>query len=111
MAGAPERARTRMGIRTRLIAATVAGVALAAMAGAATASAAPASPTASAPGGDTKDKDVVVAKVAASLHVSVRQLVTALDHLKQAVGKGAAKAAAVRTFAKELKVSVADAEQ
>ena len=73
------------------------------------------SSTASAPSGDKKkegaDKDAVVAKVAASLHVSVQQLVTALDHLKQAVGNGTSKAEAVSAFAKELKVSVADAEK
>jgi hypothetical protein len=108
-----------MGIRTRLIAATVAVATLTAVVGAATASAAaaPASPTASAPSGDKKDKkegadkDAVVAKVAASLHVSVRQLVTALDHLKQAMGGGTSKAEAVAAFATELKVGVAQAEK
>jgi hypothetical protein len=103
-----------MGIRTRLIAAMVAVATLTTMVGTA---AAPASPTASAPSGHNKDdkgkkdKDSTVAMVAASLHVSVRQLVTALDHLKQALGNGAAKADAVAAFARELKVSVADAEK
>lgn len=106
-----------MGIRTRLIAAMMAAAALTAVVVSTTAaSAAPASPTAPAPGGDKQgdkrpDKDAVFAKVAAELHVSVEQLVTALDHLKQAVGNGTAKADAVAAFAKELKVSVADAEK
>jgi hypothetical protein len=113
-----------MGIRTRLIAATVAAATLTALASTAIAAAAPASPTTSAPSGDKgdkkgdkgdkkerPDKDATVAKVAASLHVSVQQLVTALDHLKQAVGNGTSKDAAVGAFAKELKVSLARAEQ
>jgi hypothetical protein len=104
-----------MGIRIRLIAAIMAAAMLTAMAGAATAEAARAkSPTptsSSAKEEDGADKDAVVAKVAASLHVSVRQLVTALDHLKQAIGGGTAKDAAVRAFARELKVTVADAEK
>ncbi len=101
-----------MGIRTRLVAAAVAVATLTVMGGMAAASA---SPTTSAPSGDKKkegvDKDAVVAKVAASLHVSVRQLVAALDHLKQAVGNGTAKAEAVAAFARELKVSGAQAEK
>jgi hypothetical protein len=114
-----------MGIRTRLVAATVAAATLTTMAGAVTAAA---GPTAQAPsgnsksgddkkgdnnGGDKKDpnKDVVLARVAASLHVTVRQLVTALDHLKQTVGKGTAKDEAIRAFARELQVSVAQAEK
>jgi hypothetical protein len=99
-----------MGIRTRLIAAAMAVATVTAMAGAAVASAAPVSPTSSAPSGDKKG-DAVVAKVAASLHVSVDQLVTALDHLKRAVGNGTDKTAALAAFAKELNVSVADAEK
>jgi hypothetical protein len=102
-----------MGIRTRLIAATMAAATLTAVVGAATASAAPASPTAPAPSDGKKQAadDATLAKVAASLHVSVKQLTTALDNLKQAVGKGADKAAALGAFAKELGVSVAQAEK
>ena len=103
-----------MGIRTRLIAAALAAAMLTTMAAVATASAVPASRTAPAASGDKKDgvdKDAVLAKVAASLHVSVQQLVTALDQLKQAVGNGASKTEAVAAFAKELKVSVADADK
>src|SRR5438552_331987 len=103
-----------MGIRTRLIAAAMAVATLTAVAGAAVASAAPASPSSSAASGDKKggdDKDAVLAKVAASLHVSVDQLVTALGQLKQALGNGTDQAAAVAAFAKELKVGVVDAEK
>jgi hypothetical protein len=103
-----------MGIRIRLIAATVAAATLTAMAGAATASAAQdkaTAPASSSAKKDGADKDAIVTKVAASLHVSVGQLVTALDHLKQAIGSGTAKDAAVRAFATELKVTVADAEK
>jgi hypothetical protein len=109
-----------MGIRTRLIAATMAVATLTAVVGVAAASAAPASPTASAAKqpapGDKKepakeDKKVTLAKVAKSLHVSVNQLETALDHLKLALSKGVDKATAIAAFAKELKVSVADAEK
>jgi hypothetical protein len=112
-AGAPEPARTCMGIRTRLIAATAAAM-LTTMAGTATASSAPASPTTSAPSGDKKEgpnTDDIVVTVAASLHVTVRQLVTALDHLKQAIGKGTARDDAVKAFGKELKISAARAEK
>lgn len=104
-----------MGIRTRLIAALIAAATLTGVIGVATASAAPASPSASASSSHKKKeeqgKDAVLAKVAKSLGVSVKQLVTALDHLKQALGKGADKEAAVTAFAKELRVSVADAEK
>jgi hypothetical protein len=104
-----------MGIRTRLIAAIMAMTTLTAVVGVAAASAAPAKPTASAPSDKKKPddgkKDVVLAKLAKSLHVSVNQLVTALDHLKQALSKGADKKAAIAAFAKELRVSVADAEK
>jgi len=106
-----------MGIRTRLIAALIAAATLTGVVGAATASAAPASPSASASSSHKKKekqepgKDAVLAKVAASLGVSVKQLVTALDHLKQALGKGVDKAAAVAAFAKELRVTVADADK
>lgn len=115
-AGDPELARIRMGIRTRLIAAAMAAATVSVVGGVVTASAA--GPEASAPYGDKKDgdkkdpnKDVVLAKVAASLHVTVRQLTTALVHLKQALGNGADKDAAVGAFAKELGVSRADAEK
>lgn len=108
-----------MGIQTKLIAVAMAAAAVTVVGSAGIASAAQASPTASAPYGDKKDgdkkkdpnKDAVVATVAASLHVTVRQLTTALDNLKQALGKGADKTTAVRVFAKELGVSVADAEK
>ncbi|HEU5474282.1 MAG TPA: hypothetical protein VFV67_26845 [Actinophytocola sp.] len=101
-----------MGIRTRLIAAALAAL-LAGLAGATTASSASASPPPSKPSADKQeDKDrATLAKVAASLKVSVRQLVTALDNLKKALAKGVAKPAAVRDFAKELGISVADAEK
>jgi hypothetical protein len=110
-----------MGIRTRLVATAVAAVTLPVLAGAATVSAAPSSPSASAPSSDEKDKkegagkgvdkDAVFAKVAAGLGVSPQQLVTALDHLKQAVGSGTSEAQAKAAFARELKVSLARAEQ
>jgi 3-oxoacyl-ACP reductase-like protein len=102
-----------MGIRTRLIAATMAAATLTAVVGAATASAVPASPTASAPSDGKKPgaDDATLAKVAASLHISVQQLVTALDNLKQALGKGADKSVALGAFAKELGVSIAQAEK
>jgi hypothetical protein len=104
-----------MGIRTRLIAAAMAVATLTAVVGVATASAAPAKPTASAssekknPGGGKQDE--VLATVAKGLHVGVKQLVTALDHLKLALSKGTGKQAAIAAFAKELKVTVADAEK
>ncbi len=102
-----------MGIRTRLISAAVAAAMLTAVGAAAVpAAAAPASPSTSAVSdGKKQDNDAVVAKVAASLHVSVQQLVTALNHLKQAVGNGTDMAAAVAAFAKELRITVADAEK
>jgi hypothetical protein len=107
-----------MGIRTRLIAAAMAAAATVAVAGAATASALPTSPTTSAPsdnkkpGGDKKpDDDAAFAKVAASLHVTVKQLTTALRNMKQAVANGTDMTAAVAAFAKELRISVAQAEQ
>ncbi|HEU5107940.1 MAG TPA: hypothetical protein VFT95_05230, partial [Micromonosporaceae bacterium] len=96
----------------------------AAVAGAATASAGPATPTAvgnkkdgDKKGGDKKDGDkkdgdrAPVAKVAASLGVSVQRLTTALGNLKQALAKGVDKAAAVDAFARELGVSRADADK
>jgi hypothetical protein len=102
-----------MGIRTRLIAAAMAAAAtLTAVGGVAIASAATSSPTESVTGDGTKPvtEDAVLAKVAASLQVSVEQLTTALGNMKQAVEKGADRAAAVGTFARELGISVAQAE-
>jgi transcription initiation factor TFIIIB Brf1 subunit/transcription initiation factor TFIIB len=93
----------------------IAAATLTGVVGAATASAAPASPSASASSSHKKKeeprKEAVLAKVAKSLGVSVKQLVTALDHLKAALAKGVDKEAAVAAFAKELKVTVADAEK
>ena len=115
-----------MGIRNRLVAATMAAVTVTALVGvttAATASASPtaaAGPSASAPGGDKSGQpgkpgggvdSARLAKVAASLHVSVQRLTTALENLKKALSQGASKSAAVQGFAKELGVSVARAEQ
>jgi hypothetical protein len=101
-----------MRIRTRLIAATMTGLMLTSAVGAATASAAPASPTKPAPGdGHEKPDHATIAKVAASLGVSVQQLTTALTTLKQALAKGTDRTAAVAAFARELKVSVAAAEK
>jgi len=114
-----------MGIRTRLIAVTMAVGMLTAVLGTAAASGAPAGPATSAPGKtppndgqpgpkpgkpDGPDK-AILAKVAASLHVSVQRLTTALQHLKQAVAKGTPEAVAMAAFAKELNVSVAQAKQ
>ena len=102
-----------MGIRMRLVAAVVAAAMATVAVGASTATATQASPAASAPDGSTKDKgrDDVLAAVAASLHVTVKQLTTALENLKRAIGSGTGKEAAVAAFAKELKISVADAEK
>lgn len=112
-----------MGIRTRLVAVTMAAGMLTAVVGTAAASAAPAGPATSAPGktppkpgqpGPEPGKPggkAVLAKVAASLHVSVQQLTTALQHMKQAVVKGTPEAAAVAAFAKELRITVAQAKQ
>jgi hypothetical protein len=108
-----------MGIRTRLVAALMAAGTLTAVVGGTTASAAPASSVAPAPGdgkappakGDKGPDKAILAKVAMSLHVTVEQLVTALQHLKQALAKGTSEREAVAAFAKELKVSVARAEQ
>jgi hypothetical protein len=88
------------------------GAATVTVGGAVTASAAPTSPTAaSSEGKKSEGNDAAVAKVAASLHVSVKQLATALRNLKQAVGKGTAEKVAVAAFAKELGISVAQAEK
>jgi len=114
-----------MGIRTRLIAVTMAAGMLTAAVGTAAASAAPAGPATSAPG-KTPPKDgtpgpkpgkpggqdkAILAKVAVSLHVSVQRLTTALQHMKEAVVKGTPEAVALAGFAKELKVSIAQAKQ
>lgn len=99
-----------MGIRTRLIAATMAAAAtVTVVGGVATASAAPTSPTESV-ASDGKKEDATLTTVAASLHVSVEQLTTALENMKQATGKGADRTAAVGAFATELGISVAQAE-
>lgn len=118
-----------MGIRSRFVAATMAVATLTAVVGVTTASASQtpaASPSASAPakpgkpgkpgGVDSASSrpsrpGATLAKVAASLHVSVQQLTTALDNLKRALGQGASKSAAVAGFAKKLGVSVARAQE
>ncbi|TCO59394.1 hypothetical protein [Actinocrispum wychmicini] len=96
-----------MGIRTRLVAAAIAA-ALTVVTGTATASAAPATQSSAQTDGK---KDVLLAKIAASLHVTVQQLVTALGNLKGALGKGTDKLAAITAFAKELRITVAQAEK
>jgi hypothetical protein len=106
-----------MGIRTRLVAAAiVAG--LTAVTGAAAASAAapaaPAAPSSAQPDGkkdEGRKNDEQLAKVAASLHVTVKQLTTALDNLKRALVNGTGKATAIAAFAKELGITVARAEK
>jgi hypothetical protein len=106
-----------MGIRSRLVAATMAVATLTTVVGATTASASTtpaANPSASAPGKPGKPgggDSAPLAKVAASLHVSVPQLTTALISMKRALGQGASKQAALAGFAKELGVSVARAQQ
>ena len=104
-----------MGIRSRIVAAALAVVTLTTLAGATTAAAATsptATPSQSAPGKPGKPGvDPVLVKVAAQLHVSVQQLVTALGDFKQALGKGASEQAALAGFAKELGVSVGQAKQ
>jgi regulator of replication initiation timing len=62
-------------------------------------------------GKENREKDEFLAKVAASLHVSVKQLVTALDHLKQALGKGVSEEEALKAFAKELKITLTQAKE
>lgn len=103
-----------MGIRSRIVAAALAVVTVTTVAGATTAAAAsPATtPSQSAPGKPGKPGvDPVLIKVAASLHVSVQQLVTALGDFKQALGKGESEQAALAGFAQELGVSVGQAKQ
>src|SRR4051812_39272082 len=63
------------------------------------------------PGKPAPDKDAVLAEVAKSLHVTVKQLATALENLKRAAGDGTDKKTAIARFAKELGVSVAQAEK
>ncbi|WP_103351406.1 hypothetical protein [Amycolatopsis sp. CA-128772] len=108
-----------MGIRTRLVAAAmVAG--LTAVTGAAAASAAaPAAPSSAQPDSkkdngkkdEGRKNDEQLAKVAASLHVTVKRLTTALGNLKRAVVNGTDKAAAIAAFARELGITVARAEK
>ncbi|MGW4062818.1 hypothetical protein ACWEGE_31360 [Amycolatopsis sp. NPDC004747] len=108
-----------MGIRTRFVAAVmVAG--LTAVTGAAAASAAaPAAPSSAHTDGkkdggkkdEGRTNDEQLAKVAASLHVTVKQLTTALGNLKRALGNGTGKATAIAAFAKELGITVARAEK
>jgi hypothetical protein len=119
-----------MGIRSRLVAAMMAVATLTAVVGMTTAAASPsaaASQSAAAPGKPDKPGKPVkpvnpgkpgggvdsaaLAKVAASLRVSVPQLTAALDNLKRALAQGASKSTALAGFAKELGVSVARAEQ
>lgn len=52
----------------------------------------------------------VLAKVAASLHVSVQQLTTALVDMKKAIGQGDTPAQALAGFAKELNITLAQAK-
>ncbi|VVJ17428.1 Uncharacterised protein [Amycolatopsis camponoti] len=103
-----------MGIRTRLAAAAIVAGLTAVTGAAAASAAAPAAPS-SAQLDHKKDEgrtnDEQFAKVAASLHVTVKQLTTALDNLKRALGNGAGKATAIAAFAKELEITVARAEK
>ena len=112
-----------MGIRTGLVAAAiVAG--LTAVTGAPASAAAPAAPSSAQPdskkddgkqdGGkkdDSRKNDEQLAKVAASLHVTVKQLNTALGNLKRALVNGSDKATAIAAFAEELGITVARAEK
>ncbi|QKV80399.1 hypothetical protein [Amycolatopsis sp. Hca4] len=108
-----------MGIRTRLAAAAVVAGLTAVTGAAAASAAAPAAPSSAQPDhkkdGGKKDEgrtnDEQLAKVAASLHVTVKQLTTALDNLKRAVGNGPGKATAIAAFAGELGITVARAEK
>jgi hypothetical protein len=113
-----------MGIRTRLVAAAIVAGLTAVTGAAAASAAAPAAPSSAQPdskkddgkkdGGkkdDGKKNDEQLAKVAASLHVTVKQLTTALDNLKRALVNGTGKATAIAAFAKELGITVARAEK
>lgn len=113
-----------MGIRTRLVAAAIVAGLTAVTGAAAASAAAPAVPSSAQPDGKKDDgkkdggkkdegrtNDEQLAKVAASLHVTVKQLTTALDNLKRALVKGTGKATAIAAFAKELGITVARAEK
>ncbi len=103
-----------MGIRTRLVAAAIVAGLTAVTGAVAASAAAPAVPSSAQPDGkkdDGKKNDEQLAKVAASLHVTVKQLTTALDNLKRALGNGTDKATAIAAFAKELGITVARAEK
>lgn len=110
--------------RTRLVAGAMVAAAMCTVLGTAAASASPttapstsASATvgAKAPGpGEKKGgggiSEAELAKVAASLHVSVKQLTTALVDLKKAIGQGTSPSDALAAFAKELGVSATQAK-
>lgn len=113
-----------MGIRTRLVAAAIVAGLTAVTGAAAASAAAPAVPSSAQPDGKKDDgkkdggkkdegrtNDEQLAKVAASLHVTVKQLATALDNLKRALVNGSDKATAIAAFAKELGITVARAEK
>lgn len=102
-----------MGIRTRLVAAAIVAGLTAVTGAAAASAAAPAAPSSAQPGkkNEGKKNDEQLAKVAASLHVTVKQLTTAVDNLKRALGNGTGKATAIAAFAKELGITVARAEK
>lgn len=108
-----------MGIRTRLVAAAIVAGLTAVTGAAAASAAAPAAPSSAQPDSKKDDgkkdegrkNDEQLAKVAASLHVTVKQLTTALDNLKRALVNGTGKATAIAAFAKELGITVARAEK
>jgi len=110
-----------MGTRIRLMVPAVAAVAaLAVVVGGSVAAASPTAPgTWSTASGTVKpaDKkdgqatDAAAEKVAKRLHVTVQQLVTAMDHLKKAVARGTGIAKAEAAFAKELHISLAQAKR
>lgn len=106
--------------RTRLVAGAMVAAAMCTVLGTAAASASPtAAPStsasatvgATAPGPGQKKgggiSQAELAKVAASLHVSVKRLTTALQNMKKAIGQGTSPSDALAAFAKELGVSVA----
>ncbi|WP_410671319.1 hypothetical protein [Amycolatopsis sp. cmx-4-68] len=108
-----------MGIRTRLVAAAIVAGLTAVTGAAAASAAAPAAPSSAqldhkkgdGKKNEGKTNDKQLAKVAASLHVTVKQLTTALDNLKRALVNGTDKATAIAAFAKELGITVARAEK
>ncbi|EOD63525.1 hypothetical protein [Amycolatopsis vancoresmycina] len=108
-----------MGIRTGLVAAAIVAGLTAVTGAAAASAAAPAAPSSARPDGKKDDgkkdggrkNDQQLAKVAASLHVTVKQLTTALENLKRAVVNGTGKATAIAAFAEELGITVARAEK